>query len=96
MSTIDELIAPKFLEDGVMTEEAQQRMAFHLGCDSLRYLPVASIARAIQLPENHLCQACITSDYPTEFGQKLYQIAKSNYENGSEQGRTYETTSPRC
>jgi amidophosphoribosyltransferase len=40
MSTIDELYAPKFLGDGGLTEEAQQRMAENLECDSLRYLPI--------------------------------------------------------
>ncbi len=75
MSTIDELFAPKFLEDGVLTDESQRRMAATLGCDSLRYLPVESIARSIQLPVSKLCQACITGDYPTEHGQRLYNIA---------------------
>jgi len=96
MSTIDELIAPKFLEDGQMTAEAQKRMAQNLGCDSLRYLPVDSIARAIQLPPDHLCRACITGEYPTEHGQKLYQIARKNYENGLQAGRTYEVAAPHC
>ena len=91
MSTIDELFAPKFLDNGVLTEEGQRRMASQLGCDSLRYLPIESIAKAIHLPEDHLCRACITSEYPTEFGQKLYQIALSNYANGVVQDRTYET-----
>ncbi|MEZ6076067.1 MAG: hypothetical protein R3C56_10460 [Pirellulaceae bacterium] len=45
MSTIDELFAPRFLDNGDLTEESQQRMAAQLGCDSLRYLPLA------QLPE---------------------------------------------
>ena len=47
MSTIGELFAPQFLEDGVLTEAGQARMAAQLGADSLRYLPVESIARAI-------------------------------------------------
>src|SRR5690606_15820828 len=75
MSTIDELFAPKFLEDGMLTEESQRRMAETLGCDSLRYLPVDSIARAIDLPTERLCQACITGEYPTPHGQRLYNIA---------------------
>ncbi len=91
MSTIDELFAPNFLDGGMLTEEAQRRMAASLGCDSLRYLPVEAIARAIELPSDHLCQACITGQYPTEHGQRLYDIAVRN--NGvklADNKRTYE------
>ena len=91
MSTIDELYAPKFLGDGGLTEEAQRRMAENLECDSLRYLPIDSIARAIELPHDHLCQACITGEYPTPFGQKLYGIARTNHLNGCAAKRTYDT-----
>jgi amidophosphoribosyltransferase len=92
MSTIGELFAPQFLDDGVLTEEAQAAMAARLGADSLRYLPVASIARAIGLDPDQLCQACITGDYPTPFGQELYQIALINDQNGQHPSdqRTYE------
>lgn len=91
MSTIDELFAPKFLENGLLTEEGQRRMASTLGCDSLRYLPVDSIARAIELSEDQLCQACITGNYPTTHGQRLYDIALSNSGQASKQAsRTYE------
>lgn len=94
MSTIDELFAPKFLDDGTLTEESQRRMASTLGCDSLRYLPISSIAKAIDLPASDLCQACITGEYPTEHGQRLYNIALQQYtgadEAPSEEVRTYE------
>lgn len=73
-----------------MNEEVQQRMAADLECDSLRYLPVDSIARAIDLPESKLCQACITGNYPTPFGQRLYQVAQSNHRQGLLSARTYE------
>jgi amidophosphoribosyltransferase len=90
MSTIDELFAPKFLRGGPLTDEVQREMAEMLGCDSLRYLPVESIARAIDRPPEQLCQACITGDYPTACGQKLYEIALN--ESGKGGGlRTYET-----
>jgi amidophosphoribosyltransferase len=91
MSTIDELYAPKFLGNGGLTEEAQRNMAENLECDSLRYLPIDSIARAIDLPPGHLCQACITGDYPTPFGQKLYGIARTNFVNGCAAKRTYDS-----
>jgi len=91
MSTIDELLAPKFLGNGGLTEEAQRRMAENLEADSLRYLPIDSIARAIDLPDGHLCQACITGEYPTPFGQKLYGIALTNFVNGCAAKRTYDS-----
>jgi amidophosphoribosyltransferase len=99
MSTVHELFAPKFLENGRLTEEAQARMAAELGADSLRYLPVESIARAIGLDSDQLCQACITGDYPTPRGQELYQIALDDMRgdgkrgkgaNGQGETRTYE------
>ena len=53
-------------------------MAATLGADSLRYLPVESIARAIGFDADQLCQACITGEYPSKIGQQLYQIALGN------------------
>ena len=90
MSTVDELFAPKFLRGRELTDEVQTEMADALGADSLRYLPVESIARAIHKPANQLCQACITGRYPTPHGQKLYQIALENVGKADCNGRTYE------
>lgn len=90
MSTIQELFAPKFLENGLLTQAGQARMADQLGADSLRYLPVESIARAIGMDTDQLCQACITGHYPTPQGQRLYQIALDNIRSDGTQ-RTYET-----
>lgn len=92
MSTINELFAPKFLQGGPLTEEVQAEMARALHADSLRYLPVESVARAIGLDADQLCQACITGRYPTEFGQKLYQIALDTHGRGGSSGRTYENS----
>ncbi len=64
-------------------------MAAQLGADSLRYLPVAAIARAIGLPAEDLCRACITGTYPTSCGQRLARLAHENHENNVA-GRTYE------
>jgi amidophosphoribosyltransferase len=89
MSTIDELFAPAFLDEGRLTEEAQAAMAARLGADSLRYLPVESVARSIGFQSSELCQACITGQYPTPAGERLYDIALSQVARG-ESGRTYE------
>ena len=90
MSTVSELFAPPFLKGGPLSDEAQAEMAKQLGADSLRYLPVESVARAICLDADQLCRACITGKYPTPSGQKLAEQAMENYQNGVE-GRTYET-----
>ncbi|MFM8282257.1 MAG: amidophosphoribosyltransferase, partial [Planctomycetaceae bacterium] len=94
MSTIDELFAPAFLRDGVLTDEAQADMAARLGADSLRYLPVESIARSIGLGGDQLCQACLTGRYPTVAGTRLYQIAVDQRARGHT-GRTYEAAAVR-
>ena len=90
MSTIGELFAPPFLREGVLTEEAQVEMASRLGADSLRYLPVESVARSIGMPSDALCQACLTGHYPTPAGERLYQIALG-HDPRSGASRTYET-----
>ena len=94
MSTVGELFAPSFLRGGPLTDEVQAEMAEQLGADSLRYLPVESIARAIGLDADRLCRACITGKYPTPCGQELAGQALDNYLNGIA-GRTYETAN-RC
>ncbi len=90
MSTISELFAPHFMKEGPLTPEVQAAMAASLGADSLRYLPVESIARAIAFDSDQLCQACITGEYPSKAGHDLYQIALANRTDGT-QSRTYES-----
>jgi len=89
MSTGGELFAPKFLEGKPLSPEIEARMAAQLGADSLRYLPVEAIARAIGLPAENLCRACITGEYPTSTGQRLARLAQENHSN-QVGGRTYE------
>jgi amidophosphoribosyltransferase len=98
MSTIAELFAPRFMREGRPLEEIYAEMARELGADSLRYLQVESIARAVDRPADELCRACITGQYPTPHGQQLYQIALANARAdskpsavGSRPARTYET-----
>jgi amidophosphoribosyltransferase len=89
MSTVGELFAPRFLNGARAPDEATlAQMAAALGADSLRYLPLESIARAIGMPAERLCQACLTGEYPTPYGQHLYQIALRKA--GHEGARTYE------
>ena len=97
ISTISELFAPRFMRAGRPLEDTYAEMARDLGADSLRYLSVESIAKAVDRPPNELCRACLTGEYPTPHGQRLYEIALANSQNGSESAsngcrplRTYE------
>lgn len=99
MSTVSELFAPPFVNEHRPQAEMFAEMARELGADSLRYLPVESIARALDRPTDELCRACVTGRYPTPHGQKLYQVALANDQtggvgnsNGGHSPRTYETT----
>jgi amidophosphoribosyltransferase len=83
MSTISELFAPRFMREDKPAEEIYAEMAKELGADSLRYLPIESIARAVDRPAEELCRACITGRYPTHHGQQLYQIALANAQAGA-------------
>jgi amidophosphoribosyltransferase len=91
MSTVDELFAPKFLKGRPLDDAVQAEMAEALGADSLRYLPVQSISRAVGYDPDQLCQACITGRYPTPYGERLYDVALKNSERGKTTNhRTYE------
>ena len=95
MSTIGQLFAPNFftpdeLRGAEMTPDVERRMAEELGADSLRYLPVKSLADAIGLSSDSLCQACVTGDYPTPCGQELGLIELDKFRNGEDGGRPFD------
>ncbi|HEY7329120.1 MAG TPA: amidophosphoribosyltransferase [Gemmataceae bacterium] len=89
MSTVRELFAPRFMKSGRLTEAEQTAMARELGADSLFYLPLEAVARCIGLDANRLCRGCLTGKYPTETGERLYQLSLRQ-RNGSTHSRTYE------
>jgi len=93
MSTVSELFAPRFMKGRRPTEAEQDAMARELGADSLLYLPLEAVARCIGIDAERLCRACITGEYPTPAGERLYQLALRN--RGEDPGsgcRTYEKT----
>ena len=96
MSKVSELFAPQRMAGKVPTVAEQDAMAKELGATSLFYLPVEAVARCIGLPEDQLCRGCITGEYPTEAGERMYQLALINRDNDADAGRTYECApSPR-
>jgi amidophosphoribosyltransferase len=89
MSTVRELFAPRFMKNERLTVQEQYAMAAELGADSLFYLPLEAVARCIGLPPERLCRACLTGQYPTPTGERLYQLALINRDRPGN-GRTYE------
>lgn len=79
MPDVSDLFAPRFTQHGEveLTPEIEQQMARQFNADSLRYLPISSIANAINISGNQLCQACLTGEYPTPAGQRLYDLSLS-------------------
>jgi amidophosphoribosyltransferase len=98
MSRRSELFATRFADrhGSALTPEAQAEMARELGADSLRYLPVEAIARSVSLAPDRLCRACITGQYPTPTGQRLYQLddGAGCPPKGLEGVRAYEAATP--
>jgi amidophosphoribosyltransferase len=79
MPDVSDLFAPRFLhQNQPVTPDIEVQMARHFNADSLRYLPVPSVARALNKEPDQLCQACLTGKYPTESGRKLYQLSLKN------------------
>lgn len=66
--TCPPIIAPCFY--GIATPTVAELFRGDLGADSLRYLPIEALDR---LGPNQ-CHACVTGDYPTPEGQRLYEI----------------------
>jgi amidophosphoribosyltransferase len=94
MSTVRELFAPRFMKGDRLTAAEQEAMAAELGATSLLYLPVEAIARCIGLSSEKLCRACLTGQYPTDTGRRLYELSLV-HRNGTSNGRTYEMTAAR-
>ncbi len=92
MSTVSELLVPRYEKNpvsGNVSREICDRIAKDVGADSLIYQSVEGLVRSIGLPKNNLCTACITGEYPTLWGKKLFQEAWKNHRKGVK-GRTYE------
>jgi amidophosphoribosyltransferase len=89
MSTVSELFAPHYhkgINGGELPVNVLNKMARDLNADSLIYQSIKGLTRALEIPQKDLCLACINTEYPTEHGEKLYQIAL----DGNKGRRTYE------
>jgi amidophosphoribosyltransferase len=91
MSTISELLVPGYEKKPVyidVSKEVCAKIAKDVGADSLIYQSIGGLRRSIGLPKNEICTACITGDYPTLWGKKLFKKAWENHRKGIK-GRTY-------
>ena len=91
MSTLHELTAPRHMTlDEVQTtgidasEKAIEKIGKEMGLDSLVYQNIEGLKKAICLPEESggLCMACLTGEYPTECGKKLFCKALQDFVKG--------------
>ncbi len=87
MSTYGELLGAK-----MTPEEISQWM----NADSVNYQSVQGLVDAIGLPQESLCIACVTGNYPTPEAQKLANEIRAQFLEGvSEKGvRIYEKKKP--
>ena len=95
MSTVKELFAPRFIREpitGDLPQDLLDALAKDLGATTLRYLSVASLPRCIDLPEKDLCLGCVSGNYPTPWGKRLYQVALEDLgsDDRKDERRTYE------
>ena len=91
MSTVFELLVPRYENkpvSGNISKETCQKIAKDVGADSLIYQTVAGLIKSIGLPKNSLCTACITGEYPTPWGEKLFKKAWKNHRKDVKE-RTY-------
>jgi amidophosphoribosyltransferase len=78
MPTVKELFAPAFLNgnrNGEIPPATLERMAAEIGADSLVYLSQKRLVKAVGLPKQNLCMACLNGEYPTPMGEERYRGA---------------------
>jgi amidophosphoribosyltransferase len=56
-----------------------EEMREHIGATSLRYLSLEGMQWATRLPEEGVCRACFTRDYPTRIPSER-SVAKHRFE----------------
>lgn len=99
MSTLSEMIAVRNMDKKDLEnrgfhdvdEKTIEGIRKEIKADSLRYQSLEGLVKGINYSQGakNLCLACVSGEYPTPFGEKLYQISKTNFEKGIA-GRTHE------
>jgi amidophosphoribosyltransferase len=91
MSTISELLVPSYEKEqfhGNVSKEVCASIAKDVGADSLIYQSIEGLVKAINLPKEDLCLACLNGDYPTPWGKKLFLKSWENHKKGINQRTT--------
>ncbi|MDH4120471.1 MAG: amidophosphoribosyltransferase [Deltaproteobacteria bacterium] len=80
MPTVKELFAPHHLQGKPLNElppAVLAAMARELGADSLVFLSMEGLTRALGLPKEDMCMACVNLQYPTEMGRRRHLQAQA-------------------
>ena len=91
MSTVAELLIPRYEKEPRKSEVSKEviaKIAKDLGADSVKYQSIQGLVKSIGKPAKDLCMACLTGEYPTPGGKKLYIKAWENFRKGVKE-RTY-------
>jgi amidophosphoribosyltransferase len=48
----------------IASSQSVEEIRQHIGADSLAYLKIDGLMKAVEQPENTFCTACFTGDYP--------------------------------
>ncbi len=51
-----------------------EQVGKELGVDSIHYLSMEGLLKAVGLPEDVLCTACFTGDYPVDIGERAKEV----------------------
>ena len=74
MPNIQELVVREYFEDvNYPTEIELDNLARKFWADSLKYLYIDWLIKAIWVEKEQLCLACVNSDYPTKWWQAKYE-----------------------
>jgi amidophosphoribosyltransferase len=58
-------------KDLIAAKRTPEEIREHIGADSLGYLSMKGIMKAIDMPRDRFCHACFTGDYPIEIPKDL-------------------------
>ena len=68
-----EILADKFDADA-STMTMDTKVKEDLNADSLAYISIAGLVRALDMPEGDLCLACVNGRYPTNIPGEVHRF----------------------
>lgn len=68
----DELLAARFSRGDDSAMSCEEKISKYAGVDSVHFQSLDGLVRALGMPKNELCLACLNGEYPTEFGRKRF------------------------